>query len=202
MNLAMQDKLLKFKKYNKYKYIMGSYIKSIRPEIGKVDVISGNYIIIDNVEGLNDWIDKSRKEFLKTEDNSYTLGEIYNKLLVLTCGNLYSEEDIKQLNKIDELKFYELIKNEEINIDNYYIYYYNIDYLYQTDILFLILPYLDEGLIVEQRNFISYQKLKNNEIYKHILEHDVDYIIKEKIEEDKTNTYKLYDVSHSEYIID
>lgn len=204
MDVAMEDKLLKFKKYNNCKYLMGSHIKYVRSEIGKVDIMSGNYIIIDNVEGLNDWIDKSRKEFLKTADNSFTLGEIYNKLLVLTCGILFLEEDIKRLEKADESKFYELIKNDEIcsNIDKYYIYYFTVEYMYQTDTLFLVLPYLDEGLIVEQPNFISYQVVKKNEIYKHIIEHDVDYIIKEKFDENKTNSYRLYDVPNSEYIID
>ena len=204
MDVIMEDKLSKFKKYNNCKYIMGSHIKYVKSQIGKVDVISGNYIIIGNVEGLNDWIDKSRKEFLRTPDNSFTLGEIYNKLLVLTCGSLYTEEDIKRLEKINESKFYELIKNDEnySNIDEYYIYYFNVDYMYQNDTLFLILPYLDEGLVVEQRNFISYQIIKKSEIYTHIMEHDVDYIIKEKIDENKTNSYRLYDVPMSEYIID
>ena len=204
MDVAMEDKLLKFEKYNNCKYLMGSHIKYVRSEIGKVDIISGNYIIIGNVEGLNDWIDKSRKEFLKTPDNSFTLGEIYNKLLVLTCGTLFLEEDIKRVEKMDESKFYKLIKNEEIcsNIDEYYIYYFTVEYMYQTDTLFLVLPYLDEGLIVEQPNFISYQVVKKNEIYTHIIEHDVDYIIKEKIDENRTNSYRLYDVPNSEYIID
>ena len=154
----------RFNSYNNIKYLMGTHIIESRPEIGIPDCISGDYSIIDTFEGLNKWKDKSKEEFLK--ENSYTIGMIYNKLLILYCGTIYCAQDIKNLENIDSSIFHD--KEINADIDEYYIYYFTGDYVYHKDILFLILPYLEKDLITSQPNFISYQVIKKNKIYKHI----------------------------------
>ena len=158
---------------NNIKYLIGTHIIESRPEIGVPDCISGDYSIIDTFEGFNNWKNKSKEEFLK--ENSYTIGRIYNKLLILNCGTIYCAQDIKNLENIDSSLFHDKEINAEINADinEYYIYYFTLDYVYHKDILFLLLPYLDKDLI-EKPNFISYQLLKKNEIYTHVKVDDDD----------------------------
>lgn len=159
------------------KYLIGTNIIEWRPEVGVPDCISGNYIIIDSLEGFDNWKDSLQEEhhFTETKDNLFSVGMIYNKLLVLNCGSLYCAQDIRNLENIDKSIFTELLKKKEIDIsiNEYFIYYFSIDYVYHKDIVFLVLPYLDEDLIRKQPNFISYQIIKKNKIFTHIKHDDV-----------------------------
>ena len=163
--LFYKSMLTIFNKYNiKETLLIATNIKCYRPEVEQIEHINNDFIIFDNFNYVNNWInscnDKDRSSYHSYEPF------LTKDIITITNNKLIQNEHIIKYNYADINSGFDLTNIDELNFTEYIIYYFYENCIYCYVINFIILPYFDER-ILQKKIFLNYKKIKINTFYEH-----------------------------------
>ena len=119
--------------------LMATHIKHWRPELDQTPHIYAEFIIFDNFEYINNWLNIDIN-YNKLNSNK-TIHTIHKEIIEINLYNYYKNDSFKYL--IEELH---ILQNYKLIFEHYFIYYLYDDLRVCYDIQFIILPYFDERI--------------------------------------------------------